>query len=55
LVSERQVKGAQVHDARLVATMLAYGITYLLTLNEVDFRRYPEIRVLTPASVSSWE
>ena len=31
--------GRQVHDANVVATMLAYGEHRLLTFNEADFRR----------------
>ena len=34
------VGGRQVHDANIVATMLAYGERRLLTLNAGDFRRY---------------
>ena len=32
--------GKQVHDANIVATMLAYGIPELLTHNAADFRRF---------------
>lgn len=32
--------GKQVHDANIVATMLTYGITRLLTFNLADFRRF---------------
>ena len=34
------VGGSQVHDANIVATMLAYGEHRLLTFNQEDFRRY---------------
>ena len=30
----------QIHDANIVATMLAYGEGRLLTFNTADFRRY---------------
>jgi predicted nucleic acid-binding protein len=41
--------GRQVHDANVVATMLAYGERRLLTFNEGDFRRFsPLIEVVTP-------
>ena len=43
-----QVSGAQVHDARIVATMHINGIVNLLTLNTKDFRRYPSIIARTP-------
>jgi len=32
--------GKQVHDANIVATMLAYGIPQLVTYNLEDFRRF---------------
>ncbi len=34
------VGGKQIHDANIVATMLAYGERRLLTFNVADFRRY---------------
>lgn len=34
------VGGNQIHDANIVATMLAYGERRLLTFNVADFRRY---------------
>ena len=49
LVLECHVSGRQVHDARLASVALAYGIQHLVTLNEVDFRRYPGIRAIHPA------
>ena len=36
------VGGKQIHDANMVATMLAYGERRLLTLNAADFRRYED-------------
>jgi predicted nucleic acid-binding protein len=39
--------GRQIHDANIVATMLAHGITKLLTHNVADFSRFaPHITVL---------
>lgn len=35
--------GKQVHDANIVATMLAHGETRLLTFNVADFRRFGTI------------
>jgi predicted nucleic acid-binding protein len=43
LVRDYRVTGVQVHDARLVASMLAHGIQSLLTLNSADFERYAKI------------
>ena len=41
--------GRQVHDANVVATMLAHGERRLLTFNEADFRRFtPQIEVVAP-------
>lgn len=41
--------GRQVHDANVVATMLAYGERRLLTVNETDFARFaPLIEVVAP-------
>lgn len=34
------VAGKQIHDANIVATMIAHGERRLLTFNAVDFRRY---------------
>lgn len=46
LVRRHGVKGKQVHDANVVATMLANGISRLATFNVGDFRRYEdEVRV----------
>lgn len=47
LIAAKGVSGKQVHDARLVAFMLVYGVTHILTFNGSDFRRFellpPEI------------
>jgi predicted nucleic acid-binding protein len=51
LVVTQSVQGKQVHDARLVALMLASGITHILTLNGNDFARYPGITVIDPVGV----
>ena len=40
LCREVPVGGRQIHDANIVATMLAYGERRLLTFNAADFRRY---------------
>jgi predicted nucleic acid-binding protein len=40
IVIEYGVMGVNVHDARLVAVMLANGITHILTFNISDFKRY---------------
>jgi predicted nucleic acid-binding protein len=54
LVNQYQVKGVNVHDARLVAVMLAHQIQSILTFNVDDFQRYSsEITVVNPNSISS--
>jgi predicted nucleic acid-binding protein len=45
VVSVCSVSGKQVHDARLVAVMLAHGVENLLTFNTVDFSRYESLGV----------
>ena len=52
LVVAHAVTGVQVHDARIVASMLAHGVPQLLTLNDLDFRRYVEISVVHPRNVA---
>lgn len=51
LVSKHSVKGKEVHDARIVAAMLAHGVTHLLTFNTDDFKRYTQITAINPADV----
>ena len=51
LVTTHRVIGRRVHDARLVAVMLAHQITHLLTFNRDDFRQFGEIVVVEPAEV----
>lgn len=48
LVSAYAVQGVNVHDARLVAAMVAHGLTHILTFNTRDFARYGEISVVDP-------
>ena len=53
LLTTYSVSGVQVHDARLVAGMLAVGVTHVLTFNTADFVRYATegIVVVDPADV----
>jgi predicted nucleic acid-binding protein len=55
LVTQFDVIGKQVHDARLVAVMLTWQVENLLTLNDRHFRRFePEgIVIVTPADLVS--
>lgn len=43
LLGDFKIGGKQVHDANIVATMLAYGIPCLLTHNVRDFERFAEV------------
>ncbi len=53
LVMQYQVKGVNVHDARLTAAMLVHGLTHILTFNVEDFNRYArEITAVHPTSVT---
>jgi len=51
LVLANNVRGVQVHDARLAAIMTAYGVTHILTLNQPDFLRYSNIQAVHPNQV----
>jgi predicted nucleic acid-binding protein len=51
LVTELKVIGKNGHDARLVAAMKIHAVPRLLTFNDQDFKRYPDIEVLTPSAV----
>lgn len=52
LVTTYQFQGKRVHDARLVAVMLTYGITHLLTFNPDDFKSINEIVVVHPQAIA---
>jgi predicted nucleic acid-binding protein len=52
LVEAHAVSGRQAHDARLVAAMLAHGVTHLLTFNDADFKRYTAITVVNPQDMN---
>ena len=52
LVVDHGVSGKQVHDAHLVAAMIAHGITHLLTLDTGDFLRFPEITAVHPRALA---
>ena len=53
LVVKYNVSGVQVHDARLVATMITHDVTHILTFNVTDFERYASERIVAidPAAV----
>lgn len=45
LVLSLGITGVKVHDARLVAAMLAHGLTHILTFNVKDFLRYAPLGI----------
>lgn len=49
LVTTRDLKGKRIHDAHLLATMKANGVTQLLTFNPTDFPAMDDLAILTPA------
>jgi predicted nucleic acid-binding protein len=51
LVSDLKIAGVQVHDARLVASMIVHRVSHLLSLNDRDFLRYSSIKVVNPADI----
>ena len=51
LVNTKQIKGKRIHDARLVAVMLTYGISHLLTFNPKDFNSITEVTVVHPQTI----
>ena len=52
LVLNNRVTGVKVYDARLVAAMLAHGVTNILTTNVADFRRYSGINIFVPEEIT---
>jgi predicted nucleic acid-binding protein len=48
LIERIPVRGKQVHDANVVATMLAYDVHNLLTHNTADFARYSDLITVLP-------
>jgi predicted nucleic acid-binding protein len=53
LVNTHSIKGKRTHDARIAASMLTYGVAYILTFNGNDFRTFPHLTVLDPSDIAS--
>jgi predicted nucleic acid-binding protein len=51
LLVNHEIKGVQVHDARLAASMYVHGVTQLLTVYVGDFKRFNGLRAIHPAEV----
>jgi predicted nucleic acid-binding protein len=52
LVVQHSVSGAQVHDARLAASMLVHGIDHILTFNVSDFTRFRSLVAIHPSEAA---
>jgi hypothetical protein len=48
IVTRVPVAGKQIHDANIVATMQAYGLSKLLTHNVSDFARFSSFIQILP-------
>ncbi len=48
LVTVKRVMGKRTHDVRIVAVMLAHGVTHLLTFNSSDFIVSAGITIVRP-------
>ncbi len=49
LVASVPLRGKQIHDINIIATMQVYGISQLLTYNAADFKSFsPFIRLIVP-------
>ena len=55
LVTTNQIIGKRTHDARLIALMLAQGITHILTFNPSDFAVTSSITVVRPQELVTLE
>ena len=51
LVVSHRARGVRVHDARLAAAMQVHAVSHILTLNQPDFARYTNIKVIHPRDV----
>jgi predicted nucleic acid-binding protein len=51
LLTSHNIHGVQVHDARLVAVMQAYGLRHILTMNQADFLRFHDVQAIHPNEV----
>ncbi len=51
LVTENQIKGKRTHDSRIVAVMMAFNISCILTLNPRDFSGISGITTVHPQEI----
>lgn len=55
LVTNGKVMGKRTHDARIIAAMLAHGVTHLLTFNPSDFNIMSSITIVRPQELITFE
>jgi predicted nucleic acid-binding protein len=55
LVTTNRVMGKRTHDARIIAAMLANGITHLLTFNPSDFAGISSITIIHPQDLPPFD
>jgi len=55
LVTTNRVMGKRTHDARIIAAMLANGITQLLTFNPIDFAGISSITIIHPQNLPPFD
>jgi len=48
LTEKYNITGQKVHDTTIVATMINYDITNIITYNNSDFKSFKEIKVINP-------
>ncbi|AFL89646.1 putative nucleic acid-binding protein, contains PIN domain [Terriglobus roseus DSM 18391] len=51
LATQHKVRGAQVHDTYLAATLAAHNVSTLATWNTRDFKRFEFLTCLTPEPI----
>jgi predicted nucleic acid-binding protein len=52
LLVVHDIRGVQVHDARLAASMYVHGVGQMLTMNSRDFRRFDGLQIRHPIDLS---
>ncbi|HWG19253.1 MAG TPA: PIN domain-containing protein [Terracidiphilus sp.] len=52
LLLKHSISGAQVHDARLAASMLVHGVRKILSFNTRDFARFSGIEAIHPSQIA---
>ena len=53
LLETHDVRGVQVHDAHMAATLAVHEVKHLLTFNGKDFARYSPLVAVHPADMEA--